>query len=161
VIDWKRWGIASVHKIGDPGDPYLDRYRLLQTPLFAVYLHRIHRADLEADGHDHPWWFFRLVLWGSYREWFWPNKDNSGWSGARQRRWLSMGPFSRRAAHRIDEIYGRLWTLVITGPDHGEWGFWRDGGYIPWRSYLALAEQSRRHGDQPWNTIVQPGIRDQ
>lgn len=62
-----RWALLSALDVGDP-DPYLDRLRLVQTPLFGLYLHHIHRPDREPDPHDHPWWFASLVLTGPRRE---------------------------------------------------------------------------------------------
>ena len=155
-----RWGICSVHRIGTAGDPYLDRYRLLQTPWFGIYLHRIHRPDLEPDGHDHPWWFWRLVLWGAYTERFWPNKDNPGWYCTWHLRWLSMGTFRRDAAHRITWASQPVWTLVVVGRDHDEWGFWPGGQYVRWQDYFAPAAGERRSHKQPWDTSSIPVVWD-
>jgi hypothetical protein len=76
VRDNGRWALLSALDVGADGDPYLDRLRIVQTPLFGIYLHHIHRADREPFPHDHPWWFASLVLTGSYSETVWPDKRN-------------------------------------------------------------------------------------
>ena len=50
------------------GGPYLTRYTLLWTPLFRLYLHRIHCADADRDVHNHPWEGWTCILWGGYVE---------------------------------------------------------------------------------------------
>lgn len=132
----RNWSLLSGIDIGPGGDPYLDRLRILETPWLSVYLHHIHRADREADPHDHPWAFASLVLCGSYREVTWPDKGTDDYRYSRTRARWSVRRTPRRAAHMITEVTGPLWTLVVTGRDHGEWGFYRRGEYSPWREYL-------------------------
>lgn len=109
---------------------YLDRLQIIRTPLFGVYLHRIHAPDLYRDPHTHPWWFASLVLSGGYTE------EIDG-SAVRVRDRFSLRVLSRRHAHRITETRGILWTLVITGPRRSSWGFRTPQGYMDWRLYLA------------------------
>jgi hypothetical protein len=132
-----RWGFLSGLDVGADGDPYLDRLRLAQTPWFGVYLHHIHRPDRETDPHDHPWWFASLVLTGGYIEQVWPDKTRKGCHFVRSRRRWSLKCLSRGAAHIITGTSGPLWTLVVVGPDKDEWGFWQEGRYVPWRSYVS------------------------
>lgn len=134
------WGILTGIDIGADGDPYLDRLRLIETPWFCVYLHKIHRPDREPDPHDHPWSFASLVLLGSYREQVWPDKRGAGMGLGkyitRVRRRGSVRFLSHSSAHIIKEITGPLWTLVFVGRDRGSWGFWRAGKFVPWQEYL-------------------------
>jgi hypothetical protein len=135
-----RWALLSGLDIGADGDPYLDRLRIIQTPLFGVYLHHIHRPDRDPDPHDHPWWFASLVLTGSYEETVWPDKRGPrGEYRLRSRHPWSLRHVARRSAHIITNVRGPLWTLVLTGPSRGEWGFWTQRGYVPWRQYAAGA----------------------
>jgi hypothetical protein len=139
----RHWSLLSGIDIGADGDPYLDRLRILETPWLSVYLHHIHREDREADPHDHPWAFASLVLCGSYREAVWPDKTAFGRrSVTRDRSRWSVRRTPRQAAHMITQVKGPLWTLVVTGRDHGEWGFYRDRRYVPWREYLGAAYAS-------------------
>ena len=134
-----RWAFLEPLDVGTEGDPYLDRLRLVQTPWFGVYLHHIHRADLDRDPHDHPWAFASLVLAGGYRERVWPDKRDSGRSAVRHRGRWSLQRTGRDAAHIIEVVDGLLWTLVVTGPRRGGWGFWRDGQFTPWHEYQYAA----------------------
>jgi hypothetical protein len=59
--------------IGQPGNPMMERWRLLQTPWLGIYVHFIHREDLDPIPHDHPWQFRSFVLRGGYNEEFWPD----------------------------------------------------------------------------------------
>jgi len=137
----RRWGMLSGLDIGADGDPYLDRLRLIETPLFAVFLHHIHRPDRDPDPHDHPWPFVSVVLCGSYREKVWLDKTEPDLRGCfiRNRKRWSLRSLSRDAAHMITRIDGPLWTLVITGRSHGtdSWGFWPGGRFVPWRTYIS------------------------
>lgn len=131
-----RWAILSGIDIGADGDPYLDRLRILQTPLFGIYLHHIHRADREPDPHDHPWWFASIVLTGGYQEKVWPDKRDPSVSVWRIRKRWTLGSIGRNGAHIIKTTSRRpLWTLALVGPKRAGWGFWRDGQFVPWREY--------------------------
>ena len=124
-----RWAFLEGLDIGADNDPYLDRLRLVQTPLFGLYLHHIHRPDREHHPHDHPWWFASIVLSGVYSELVWPDKHNSGiFTWHLRRRW-SMHAMRPNSAHRIASTNGLLWTLVLTGPRVADWGFWSDGKF--------------------------------
>jgi hypothetical protein len=131
-----RWGLLCGVDIGTDGDPYLDRLRIIETPFLGVYLHHIHRPDVERDPHDHPWWFASLVLDGGYTELVWPDKRDGSRVACRIRRRWSLRCISLRGSHQITDVTGPLWTLVVTGPRRASWGFWRDGEFTPWREYL-------------------------
>ena len=149
-----RWGVLSGIDIGADGDPYLDRLRLIETPLFAVYLHHIHREDRDPDPHDHPWAFISLILSGSYIERVWPDKRDPAKRYLRYHPRFCFGRLGRRAAHMITTVQMPLWTLVVTGPRRGGWGFWKDGEFVPWQEYIGdpdaglTAGQRGRHDIQ-------------
>jgi hypothetical protein len=130
-----RWGLLTALDVGADGDPYLDRLRVVQTPLFGLYLHHIHRADIEADPHDHPWWFASIVLAGSYAELVWPDKRDGSRARHRDRRRWSLRRMGLGSSHIITRVDGPLWTLVLTGPKRASWGFWRSGQFTPWKDY--------------------------
>jgi hypothetical protein len=132
----KRWAFLEGFDIGADGDPYLDRLRIIQTPLFGVYLHHIHREDRDQDPHDHPWVFISLVLAGAYMEKVFPDKKNLAEHELRYHPRWCLAKLGREAAHMITDISpDPLWTLVVTGPRRSDWGFWREGKFIPWREY--------------------------
>jgi hypothetical protein len=134
----ERWALLAGLDVGADGDPYLDRLRIVQTPWLGVYLHHIHRPDRDRDPHDHPWAFASLVLCGGYQETVWPDKRRHDRMFARIRGRFSLATLDRDAAHIITAIKGPLWTLVLTGPRRGDWGFWELGKFVPWREYLGM-----------------------
>jgi hypothetical protein len=131
-----RWTLLAGEDIGRDGDPYLDRLRIVGTPLFSVYLHHIHRHDEEPDPHDHPWWFASLVLAGWYEETVWPGKRDPAVRVIRFRARWSLRMMTRHSAHRVTGTSGSFWTLVLTWPKRSSWGFWPAGRLVPWRDYL-------------------------
>lgn len=131
-----RWAFLEGLDVGADGDPYLDRLRIVQTPLFGIYLHHIHRADRERDPHDHPWWFASLILTGSYEEDVWPDKHKADYWRTRQRRRFSVRCTRRGQAHIITRTVGPLWTLVLVGRRESGWGFYPGGRFVPWRAYI-------------------------
>ena len=144
-----RWALLEGFQVAKNGRPYLDRLRVIQTPLFGVYLHRIHTPDGDRDPHDHPWWFASLVLSGSYDEMVWDHpedrtrpawRDQISWARTRHRGRWSLRTIRRSQAHRITDVHGTLWTLVLTGPRRASWGFWTDRGFVDWRDYLKAGE---------------------
>jgi len=52
----------------DTDGNYLTRWRIIQTPLFGIYLHRFDGPDPRVTLHDHPWNFTSIVLLGGYVE---------------------------------------------------------------------------------------------
>ena len=145
------WFLFQAEDIGRDGDPYLDRLRIVGTPLFSLYLHRIHRPDAEPDPHDHPWWFASLILTGFYEEATWPDKRNPQACRIRTRTRGSLRVMSRRSAHRITVTHGPLWTLILTGPKRSSWGFWPDGQLVPWRDYMKAP-----HAPEPARRLPAP-----
>ena len=138
-----RWGFWTRLRIETDGDPYLDRLRIVQTPLFSLYKHRIHRADIERDPHDHPWWFASIVFRGWYREVVRPDKRNPDESIIRDRRRWSLRSIGLNSAHKIVQVGEPLTTFVLTGPKRNKWGFWPGGQYVYWKDY-----QYTRPGEQ-------------
>lgn len=119
-----RWRFMSPRAIGDGKSVYLWRLRILVTPWFSIFLHRIYRPDNQRELHDHPWTFLSIIL----RGWYIENVPNPNWSpripyvgrdvkvfnwklaeGRHSIRWLSRSP---------------VWMLVFTGRRRRKWGFW-------------------------------------
>lgn len=142
----RRWAFMSRKVIGAEGNPMLIRWRIIQTPWFGIYLHLIHREDLDRMPHDHPWTFWTWVIRGSYEEEFFADTRRlaTGWytrpphRDARHR-W-SIRRFSQQSAHRIVQVHGKVTTLVLVGRKSRTWGFYDAAGtFIDWRDYWAVA----------------------
>lgn len=138
----ERFDIADV---ANADDTYLRRWYLIETPWFGIKLHHILRADADRALHDHPWSFVSLILRGGYTEER-PLEHVSSpgfpWLVERIRR--RPGRLHRVRAdelHRIDELHGSCWTLVVNGPKRRTWGFSEGPGeWTAWDLYLGLEQ---------------------
>jgi len=133
---WKRWSIGSYFSVYKDGELYLERRRLIQTPVFGVYLHHIAMEDKDRDLHDHPWTFGTLILKGGYTESYRPEADKFGTEQHRVWKRWSYHKMPLRAAHKIETLKDNTYTLVFTGPRRKDWGFHTPEGYVRWQDYL-------------------------
>jgi hypothetical protein len=121
-----RW--AWSEKLGLPGCPYVIRWRL-EMPLGSLRVHHWLAADDTRAFHDHPWWFWTVVLRGGYTDVSIDSYDV-----------LRAGSVRfRHAEHQhvvIPEANG-AWTVMITGPKKRPWGFWRRGKFIKANKWFA------------------------
>lgn len=131
----RRWAFMQRYDIcdlADPTDLYLRRWRLVQTPWFGVYLHRIQRPDGDRYLHDHPWSFVSLILWGGYREAYLDQADAAFTPDRPRNRWLRAGTMHRMGRGSFHAIRRLLrvptWTLVLVGPRRHGWGYLTDDG---------------------------------
>ena len=110
------------------GDKYLFRWHLTPRNRYLnIYLHKFCQSDDGRALHDHPWNSVSIMLKGSYDEVF--NNET--------KRRNAGQIFGRKAttAHRIEIVYGPVWTIFITGPKVREWGFWRPKGWRHWMDF--------------------------
>jgi hypothetical protein len=124
--------------------PYLTRYYIVPNNEYLnVYLHNIHRSDMDNELHDHPWDSVSILLKGFYLEEVpldydkWINQGNRDTVIHIRDTWK---PVFRSATtiHKIklrdqagnisgSSTEGRaegIWTLFITGPVVRQWSFW-------------------------------------
>lgn len=132
-----RWGINQRFVIGQPGNPMMERWRLLQTPWFGIYVHFIHREDLDPVPHDHPWSFRSLVLVGGYTEELHERPGSRDCRLVPHHRW-SFHRFPLHHAHRIVGVAPRTVTLCIVGPKVRVWGFYDSNVWVDYRDALSL-----------------------
>lgn len=114
--------------------PYAYRY-VFNFGFFAIRIHNWVRSDDKRYFHDHPWWFWTIVLRGSYVD---VTKD--------KRDQLKAGSIRYRPsnhAHYVEVPKGGALTVLLTGPQVKKWGFWVNGKhYRPLRFFS-------RHGHPP------------
>lgn len=146
-----RWDLNSRFVIGQPGNPMMERWRLLQTPRFGVYVHFIYREDLDPVPHDHPWQFWSLVLRGGYAEYLYPDARVSGENDLREYGRWSFHRFPLASAHRILSVKPRTVTLVVVGRKCRTWGFWSEGLFTDFRDALGLRPQEGDPRKRPRN----------
>jgi hypothetical protein len=139
------------------GIAYLDRLRIVQTPWFGVYLHRMDAPDPGLDLHDHPWRFVSLVLRGGYDEYRtetrvatmfadlserWPTTCTPGVVNVRKRG--SIQGMRLDECHTIHRLHRTpTWTLMFVGRRVRGWGFYlptlaEQWGYVPSEHYENL-----------------------
>ncbi|HEX7276291.1 MAG TPA: hypothetical protein VF244_02860 [Acidimicrobiales bacterium] len=120
----------------DTDGTYLIRLRIIQTPLFGVYLHRFDGPDPRATLHDHPWAFTSIVLRGGYVE----RRLNPLTMEVDENhvvRWVN-----RLHAHDSHAIIRLLrvptWTLMLVGRRVRTWGYMEcvDKGGVPTGQWL-------------------------
>jgi hypothetical protein len=124
------------------GNVHFRRYRLIQTPWFALYIHQILKSDEDADMHDHPWSFQSLILSGSYKESckFAPNFDSVIHSV------FNVGDVIKHEAedaHRITIQTPEVWTLVFTSGRTRYWGYQTPSGWIGHKEYRQLKNEGK------------------
>lgn len=120
-----RWAFMERFEIPDYDQPernYLTRWRIIQTPWCAIYLHRMDGPDPRATLHDHPWPFVSFVLRGGYDE-VQTYTLPVGWAVRRVN--------VKRATdlHYIRDLQRTpTWTLMLVGRRRRDWGYVdRDG----------------------------------
>ena len=119
-------------------DGYMLRFWVVQPSRWTfglgLRLHIILRSDNDRDMHTHPWWFVSLILRGTYWEVL---PGELGQPGVHQGGYVNLNePFrieqrkpghlcfhTRRTRHKLMLFRGSVTTLVLTGRDHGSWGY--------------------------------------
>jgi len=102
---------------------------------WSVRIHHIRRPDQDDHMHDHPWNARTFILLGGYIEERLIEAEThatyqiSRWAGCTAK--LGYGEF-----HRIISLFPTgAWTLFISGPYQGVWGYLVDGLKVQWRTY--------------------------
>lgn len=123
--------------VSKQGVVHFQRYRLLQTPWFALYIHKIAQSDKDLDMHDHPWDFQSLILSGAYREScsYPPDFDYiylpAYYSG-------DVAKHKAKDVHKITLITKQVWSLVFTSGRKREWGYLTPQGWVDHETYRRL-----------------------
>lgn len=114
-------------KLGLPECPYVIRWRI-EFPFGSVRLHHWLAPDDDRAFHDHPWWFWTIVLKGCYGD---QTPAPGEYAGYRTEFLKAPCARFRPALHRhtVVPCPGGAWTLLITGRPVRSWGFWPDGKF--------------------------------
>ncbi len=124
------------------GQVHFRRYRLLQTPWFAIYVHQILRSDEDLDPHDHPWNFSSVILEGAYEEsaWYPPDFDY-----VYHKTYYTGDVIEHKAvdAHRIRLLSREVWTLVFVSGRTRYWGYQTKVGWIGHEEYRQLKNEGK------------------
>jgi hypothetical protein len=154
-----RWAFMErfeIPTLDRPLSNYLTRWRIIQTPWFGLYLHRMDAPDSRPTLHDHPWNFTSIILKGGYTEIFNP-LPRIGISDNHPRHWKrwSVHRMAATDAHYITRLDATpTWTLLLVGARRRVWGYWDDPAeglatLVPG----ARAAASRRLGGMRWTAF--------
>lgn len=100
---------------------YLTRWRVIQTPLFGIYVHRFTGPDPRRTLHDHPWPFVSIILSGGYVERR-LNPTNMVVNEGRLVRRINI--MRRGDAHSITRLCKNpTWSIVLAGRRARTWGY--------------------------------------
>lgn len=137
--NWAFMELFKVPNFDRPEEDYLWRLRILQTPIFGVYLHKLCGPDARSILHNHPWAFVSFVLKGSYTE---NIQCNCDWDGCtyyavpRNVYRMNVKRFNN-SFHWISELSRTpTWTLVFVGRRRRVWGYLDpDGTYTDYNKH--------------------------
>lgn len=143
-------------EVGRPGQ-YLNRWQVRKLKDGrAIYIHQFLGADQPEIVHDHPKWFTSIGLWGSYVDCFWD--EHAGYKKYQQYDAPWCRSFPAEFKHHIWLPEGKTcWTLVITGSQTQEWGFYPNEHYVPHEFFLKLLDE---HGtdNRIWKDVGFAGV---
>lgn len=143
-----QWAFLDRFEVPDYDHPernYLTRWRIVQTPWFGLYLHRLDGPDPRATLHDHPWNFTSLVLRGGYVE---RRLDPSTLDvdEGREVRWVNR--LRTHDAHAIVRLLRvPTWTLLFVGARRRTWGY-LDGPMSDDRRWRWTPFDTHRHAHE-------------
>lgn len=136
LTDWltERFKLEEIN--GERCPTYLYRWRLLKRQNYQIYIHRIVGDDWTRDLHDHPKRFLSIGLYGGYIE------ETPKGERKYQAPWLRSFPATH--IHRLRVIGRVCWTLVIVFKPMRQWGFWHNGQWVQWETYVGSDAADRR-----------------
>lgn len=119
------------------GVVHFQRYRVISTPWFKIYLHRILESDQDKDLHSHPWDFKSLVIKGSYKEYY---AIGPYWGLVKERTFkpFQVNSYDHNNVHKIEVMNGPVWTLFFTNGRLYEWGYQTKIGFIENKRYRIM-----------------------
>ena len=120
--------IKWADKLGNPECPYVIRW-VFETKWFSVRLHKWMGPDDLRNLHDHPWDYWAMVIKGGYTERL--EDLNFYWM-------LPWKPVYRKAErkHAVEPFTYPTWSILLTGPEKREWGFWVKGKFRKRNKYF-------------------------
>lgn len=106
---------------------------------FTIYVHRFIRADADRETHNHPWeWSRSFVVVGGYVE----ERLTKDGLTLIERKPGDSHEINHNTFHRVAELFeDDAWTIFITGPRRGSWGFMTKHGFVNWEHFINQREQ--------------------
>lgn len=134
---------------------YLRRFYVYRGKDTHYFIHYIRRSDNDRDPHDHPWDFSSYMIAGGYTEQI---AFRSGGSPTKSyTRALKPGQKIFNQAehtHKVSLPLGQTaWTFVAAGNARRVWGFLTENGWVDWRTYLNIPDETEESWDED---IIRP-----
>lgn len=127
-----RWALLKptwVPHDAPPDKRLLLRIRVVQTPLFSLFVHYYLRPDPDRDLHDHPYSFFSWIVRGGYTE------ARVAARPLTHKRW-SFRYMKAEWPHSILELTELpTTTILFVGRRRREWGFYAPTGWVHHADY--------------------------
>jgi len=131
--------------IGDEDDIYLKRWYLIpRNRRCNIYLHHFLRSDDDRAPHDHPWPFWSVILTKGYLEHVYAHHIKIY---SKQRRKFSVAYREPTHTHIVELNRGPCWTIIITGANVRQWGFYCLRGWIPWYQFTEQTQGGNKRGN--------------
>lgn len=125
------------------GELHFRRWRLLELPFFAIYIHGIYKSDEDLHPHSHPWSFVSFILKGSYEEEL--HTENLMYHGIEIKPYFDNKTFLRKtysvvghttkSFHKLKIINGPVYTLVFTFGFKKDWGYLVEDKFVKYTRY--------------------------
>lgn len=137
----KRLPVRHIRKRQPDGTEaaYLERYSIVRSSRFAIYLHHFVDRDQDKELHNHPWRAFSFVLVGSYIE----RRLMAGLE-ITERKVSWFNSIKPELFHMIAQAEPGTWTLMIRFRSSKEWGFISgiENGQASYRSALGSDDKT-------------------
>jgi len=117
---------------GPDGSLYVSQYLLspsAEKTAWRLRLHHFVRGDVDRELHSHPWYGVSLILAGGYFEEYRVQPNRLRWPEkyvvlTRIFRPGAINLITPETFHRVDLVEHDAWTLFLSSPMRGSWGFW-------------------------------------
>lgn len=110
--------------VSKTGEIHFKRFAIIETNCFAIYIHRIYKADKDQFRHSHPWCFASVVIKGEYVE---EIEENFGLDmtcvGFKTKKPFTFSFGDRSLFHRIHRVVKPTTTLFLTFGKKKMWYF--------------------------------------
>ena len=127
------------------GEMHFERWAVIETKMFSLYCHRIHKADKDHL-HSHPWNFVSMILKGSYLE----EVEHNGKITFKVKSPLKIAYTHKTWFHKIHSIIKvPVYTLVFVwgGNFEGDkWHYLVGEKKVPFLTYRQIKTEAKKIG---------------
>jgi hypothetical protein len=115
------------------GDLHFQRWRIIQTKYFSIFIHNIYIEDKDIHLHNHPWNFSVFILKGGYIEELEDGED--------VRKPFGFKSYKSEKYHKIKKLLAPTKSIAFVGKRYREWGYLVDGEQIDKDKYRKMKKE--------------------